>query len=534
MDYFLGAQLHSHVIKAGFHGNVYINTSLIDMYGKCAEISRAHNLFDQMADRNGVTWSALISGYVKARDPGAAVELFVGMMREDVCVTPSSISAALVACAQSGDGGLGAQVHGLSLKMELESNVAVGSSLIDMYAKCENVGESRKFFDGLIDKNIVVWNSMIGGYVYNHCPNKAMILIREMFRSGLKANHVAYNSLLSSFHVHADFMHCCQTHCRVIQEGLESNYFLATTLVTAYSECGCSLKDYYRIISNVAGLDQVGWNAVIAGFANLGVGDEAFLFFRNMRRTGLAVNFYTLSSVLKALGKSSALEEAKQIHSLVSKTRYVRNLYVQNGLVSMYARCGEIEEAKKVFFLMDEHDLISWNSLLTGCAQHGHGREAIQIFEQMRKSGINPNQTTIIAALTACSHVGLLAKGLEYFNMMERDYSLRPRIEHYACVVDLYGRAGFVDEAEAFISRMPIERGPSVYKALLSACQVHGNKEIALRSARKLVELCPSDPAIYVLLANVLANEGSWDDAAGVRRLMCCKRVMKKPACSWI
>lgn len=504
------------------------------MYSRSAEILWAHQLFDEMPERNAVTWSALISGYVKARDPGTAVELFVSMLREDLCATPYCVSAALVACAQLEDGELGAQVHDLSLKMGLEFNVAVGSSLIDLYAKCGRVEVSRKVFDGLIDKNVVAWNSMISGYVYNHYPDEAMILIREMLRSGLKADHVTYNSLLSSFRFPDDFGHCYQIHCRVIEEGLESSSFLVTTLVTLYSECACSSREFYKIISSVAGWDQIAWNAVIAGFSNLGVGEEAFMCFRSMRRAGLVVDFYSFSSVLKALGKSSSLEEGKQIHCLVSKTWHSRNLYVQNGLVSMYARCGKIDKAKKVFSLMDEHDLISWNSLLTGCAQHGHGREAIQMFEQMRTSGVNPNPTTFLAALTACSHVGLLEKGLEYFSMMESDYFLAPRLEHYACIVDLYGRAGFVDEAEAFVNSMPIGQGPSAYKALLSACQVHGNKEIAVRSARKLVGLCPDDAAIYVLLANVLANEGSWKDAAGVRRLICDRGVMKKPGYSRI
>lgn len=534
--FLMGVQLHSHLIKAGFSQNVYINTSLMDMYSKCAGILWAHKLFDEMPQRNAITWSALISGYVKARDPTTAVELFATMIREGVCVTPFGVSSALVACAQLKDGELGAQVHDLGLKLGVECNVAVGSSLIDMYAKCGNLEDSRKVFDALFDKNSVVWTSMIGGYAYNHCPNKSMILIREMFRSGIKANYVSYNSLLSSFHVPEDFMHCCQIHCRVIQEGLDSNSFLMTTLVTVYSECACSLEDYYKIISNVVRLDQIGWNAVIAGFSNLGVGDEAFVFFLSMRRMGLDVDYFTLSSVLKAVGKSSSLEEGKQIHSLVSKTRYVRNLNVQNALVSMYARCGRIEEAKKVFFLMDEHDLISWNSLLTACAHHGHGKEAVEMFEQMRKIGVNPNPATFLAVLTACSHVELLEKGLEYFSTMEREYFLRPRLDHYTCIVDMYGRAGFVDEAEAFINRMPIsiKKGASVYRALLSACQVHGNKEIGARTARKLVELCPNDPAIYVLLANVLANEGSWDDAFEVRKQICSRGMVKKVAISWI
>ncbi|KAL8548901.1 hypothetical protein ACS0TY_007965 [Phlomoides rotata] len=336
----VGVQLHSHAIKLGFHENVCINTSLVDMYGKCGQISWAHKVFDGMPDRNAVTWNALISCYVKARDPSIAIELFIEMLREDIPVTPFGVSSALVACAQLGDNDLGVQVQGLSLKEGLEFNVVVGSNLIDIYAKFGNMEDSRKVFDGLVDKNVVVWTSMIAGYAHNHFPDKSMILLKEMFLSGLKANYITYNTLLSSFRFPDDLCHCRQIHCRVIQEGLDSNPFLVTTFLIAYSE------------------------------------------------------------------------------------------------------------------------------------------------------------------------------------------------KHYACVVDLYGRAGFLDEAEAFINSMCIEKGPCVYKALLSACQVYGNKEIAVRCGRRLMELCPDDPALYVLLANVLATDGSWDDAAVVRKLMRVKGVTKKAGCS--
>ncbi|KAL6564867.1 hypothetical protein OROMI_016317 [Orobanche minor] len=530
----IGVQLHSHVIKGGF-ANVYVNTSLVGMYAKFADFLWAHQVFEEMPHRNAVTWNTLISGYVKARESFTAMALFIKMLREDIPVTPFGVSSAFVACAQLTDGELGAQVHGLSLKAGMESNIVVASSLIDLHAKCRKIEDSAKVFDGLVDKNVVAWTSMIAGYALNQYPDKAMNLIKEMSCSGLRANFVTYSSLLSSFRSQDDLVYCKQIHCRVIREGLEPNPYVVTTLVIVYSECGCSLSELYQICSSVTKWDQIAWNAVIAGFSNVGAGEAALMYFSRMRQASIAIDFFTFSSVLKALANSSALEEGKQIHALVSKTWYITNLYIQNGLVSMYAKCGRIDNAKKVFSSMDEHDLISWNSLLTGCAQHGYGREAIQMFEEMRRSWVKPNLTTYLAALTACSHVGFLEKGLEYFDMMKSDKFLPPaRLEHYACVVDLYGRAGFLNEAEAFINNLPIEQGSSVYKALLSACQVHSNKEIAVRSSRKLVELCPNDPAVYVLLANVLASEGSWSDAATVRKIMCDQGVQKKPGCSWV
>lgn len=532
---YIGIQLHSTVIKMGFQSNMYISSALVDMYSKCRQIPCAHLLFAEMPQRNVVTWNSLISGYLHTQYPEFSIELFMEMLEVGIAPTPFSVSAVLVGCAQLEAGELGAQVHSLSLKAGFCFNVVVGTSLIDMYSKCSNVDNSRRVFDHMFDKNVVTWTSMVTGYAQNDKLYEAMILVREMLRSGLRSNYVTYNSLLSSFCYSDDLDHCKQIHCRIIQEGLESNAYLAVTLVTIYSVCSSSLKEFYRICSSLTVWDQISWNAVIAGFANLDSGEEAFNCFSKMRRAGIDADFFTFASILKAMGVISAHEQGKQTHALVFKTSYASNVCAQNGLVSMYARCGKIDDAKRVFSSMGKHDLISWNSLLSGCAHHGFGKEAIEMFEQMRKTAIKPDLTTFLVVLSACSHVGLLDKGLEYFDLMRNDESVQPpRVEHYACVVDLFGRAGYLYEADAFINSMPIEPGPSVFKALLSACQVHGNQEIAVRCARKLVELCPSDPATYVLLSNVMAIGGYWNDAAGVRKDMYDRGVMKNPGYSWV
>ena len=404
-----------------------------------------------------------------------------------------------------------------------------------MYAKCLSIQALREVFHEMPDKNVVTWTSLVTGYAQYQQSDEAMILVRKMLRFDLKLSYVTYISLLSSFHYPSDLDHCKQVHSRVIREGLEAYMYITVTLLTAYSECGSSIDDFNRICSIVRIWDQVSWSAVIAGYSELGKGWDALICFSEMRQGGITGDFFTFTSILKAAGIIPALEVGKQIHSLVLKTGYVSNLFVQNGLISMYARCGKIVDAKEVFLSMNKHDLISWNSLLSGLANHGHGREAVAMFEQMRRTGVKPDLTTFLAVLSACSHVGLLDKGLEYFELMKSDDSLQPiKLEHYACVVDLYGRAGYLSEAEAFINGMPIKPGPSVFKALLSSCQTHGNTEIAARSARKLVELYPNDPGIYVLLANVLANGGYWDNAAGVRKLMCDRGVRKNCGSSWI
>lgn len=531
----LGFQIHALIIKLGFCTNVHICSALVDLYAKCGTMSNAQKLFDEMPQKNVVTWNTLTSGYLHAECPKMAIGIFFKMLKVGTAPTPFSMSGVLVGCSQLEAGALGTQVHGLSLKMGYCCNIFVGTGLIDMYSRCYSLDDSRRVFDQMPDKNVITWTSMVTRYAQNEQPDEAMILVREMLRLEVKPNDVTYNSLLSSFSSPNLLDKCGQIHSRIVKEGFEFNTYIAVTLATIYSECTNSLEDFEKLCSCISKWDQASWNAVIAGYSNLRVGDLALKCFSEMRQTGLSTDVFTLTSVLRAVGTISGLEEGKQIHGLVFKSGHGSTLHVQNGLVSMYARCGAIHESKWVFTLMDEHDIISWNSLLSGCAHHGFGQEAVELFEHMRRSSVKPDDTTFLIVLTACSHVGMLDKGLELFNLMRNDNSLYlPKMKHYATIVDLFGRAGDLQEAEAFIDSMPIEPGPSVYKALLSACRVHGNKEIALRSAEKLLKLCPDDPATYILLSYVLITDGYWDDVQGLRKLMYGRGVRKNPGYSWI
>ncbi|XP_060175086.1 pentatricopeptide repeat-containing protein At2g13600-like [Lycium barbarum] len=531
----IGIQTHCQIIKMGFNSNVFINTSLVDMYGKCGIVLEAQKLFDEMPERNVVTWNAMISGYLDTLYAEKAIALFLEMLREGISPTPSSVSASLVGCVQLEACEFGVQLHCLSWKVGFALDVIVGTVLIDMYLKCIDIETSRRVFDQMPERNVVTWTSMISCYAQYHCPFQAMVLFKEMMTLGIKPNYVTYTSLLSSFSCPDYLVHCEQVHCHVIQQCFNINHYLVVSLLSAYSGCSCNLEDFRKLCFDVMKWDEISWNAVISGFSNLGAGGEAFSCFSKMRRAGFTVDHYTFASILKAIGSISGLEEGMQTHCLALKAGHFSEIIIQNGLLSMYTRCGRLEDAQRIFTSMEERDLISWNTLLTGCAHHGYGRGVIIMFEEMRKNGIKPDLTTFLAVLSACRHAGLLDEGLIYFDLMKNDNSLPPpKVEHYACVVDLYGRGGHLHEAKAFINNMPIEPGPSVYKSLLSACQLHGNKELAVISAKKLVEICPNDPATYILLANVLASEGSWSDAEGQRKLMLDRGLSKKPGYSWL
>ncbi|KAL5220991.1 hypothetical protein ABZP36_025704 [Zizania latifolia] len=425
-------------------------------------------------------------------------------------------------------------LHSVGLRCGFSASVVVGTALVDMYAKCHRLCAAQQVFAEMEEKNVATFTALVTGFVLSRRPHDAMVLVRDMEQSGVAPNVMTYSSLLSSFSSPEDVDHGKQVHCALLKKGLEHNPFVLSSLVTMYSKCGI-LKDFIKVQMAVSSQDQVSLNSVITGLCSLGRGEEAFQQFLEMRRHGTDMDVFTFASVLKAIGSSYSLLEGRQVHCLILKSGYDSVVDVQNSLISMYARHGAIGESNNVFILMEAPNLVSWNSLMTGRAQHGHGKEAVEMFEQMRRLHVRPDHITFLSVLTACSHVGLVDKGLEYFSLMkDMGYLAGARTEHYACMVDLLGRAGYLNKAECLINDMPIKPGTSVYRALLGACKIHGNLEIAIRVSKRLIELNPHDSSAHVQLSNAFAGDGHWGNAAEIREAMSDKGVVKEPAWSCI
>ncbi|KAM0875027.1 hypothetical protein ACQ4PT_037062 [Festuca glaucescens] len=529
-------QFHAVATKLGFAASVFAGTALLNLYCRSRRLGEAQQLFDEMPEKSGVTWSTFIYGHVQSHEPILAVRAFGRMVHAGVSPTASAMSSVLVACAKMEDSGVGAMVHTAALKCSASSsNVVVGTALVDMYVKCHDVRAAQRVFEDMKEKNVATFTALVSGFALDGRPRDAMLLVRKMEQSGVAPNMMTYSSLLSSFASPGDLDHGRQAYCVVLKKGLEQNQYILSTLMTMYSRCG-SLDGFRKVQAAVSCQhDQISLNSVISGLSCLGRGDEAFQHFLEMRRHGADTDVFTFTSMLKAIGNSSSLLQGRQVHALILKTGHGSDANVQNGLISMYARCGEIGESRDVFTSVQAPDLVSWNSLLSGYAQHGYGQEVVEVFEQMRRLNVQPDHTTFLLVLTACSHAGLVDKGLEYFNMMRKDRFLAgASLTHYACIVDLLGRAGHLREAESLVTDMPMEPGVSVYRALLSACQIHGNLEIAVRVSACLIELYPHDSSAHVQLSKAFAGDGQWGSSAVVREAMTGKGIVKSPAWSCV
>nr|GMD62885.1 putative pentatricopeptide repeat-containing protein At3g23330 [Ipomoea batatas] len=399
--------------------------------------------------------------------------------------------------------------------------------------KALKVDSVRKLFEVMPNKDIVTWNTVIGGNVQNRMYAEALEMVREMGNSDLKPNSFTLSSILPIFAEHVDVLKGKEIHGYAIRHGFDKDVFIGSSLIDMYANCTL-VEDAYRVFCELAEKDDVSWNSIIAGFVQNGMFDEGLKLFRDMlaaNKEPLPVSF---SSIIPACANLTTLHLGKQLHAYIIRTGFVDNMYISSSLVDMYAKCGKIMIARWIFDKMVLRDSVSWTAMIMGYALHGYAREAILLFEKMEMEGVKPNSVAYVAVLTACSHAGLIDEGWKHFTTMRQKYGISPGLEHYAAVADLFGRAGRLAEAYELISSMHIKPTGSVWSTLLSACRVHKNVELAEKVANEITKVDPENLGPYVLLSNMYSVTGRWKDALKLRKNMKKKGMRKTPACSWV
>eukprot|EP01018_Ginkgo_biloba_P003212 Gb_06361 [translate_table: standard] len=407
------------------------------------------------------------------------------------------------------------------------------NKLMNMYVKCGNLEEARRVFDRMHKRDVFSWTVMISAYSGHGFYEEALTLFRQMQRTGTQPNQLTFASVLPACANLAALEQGMEIHDDIIRNGFQSNVILESALVDMYAKCG-NINKARHVFDKMLQRNVVCWNTMIAAYTRHGFSQEALTLFHQMQRTGIQPDQFTFASVLPACANLGALEQGMDIHEQIIKGGFQSNVFVENALVDMYAKCGSIENARNLFDKMLKRDTVSWNAMIGGYAMHGYAKEALSLFEQMQSSGISPNHVTLVCILSACCHAGLVKEGWQYFKCMSEYYHIIPAMKHYVCMVDLLGRAGCLDEAQDFISKMPIKPDATVWRSLLGACRIHNNVELGEQVAEHLFELDPTNVGPYVLLSNIYAAAGRWDDSENVRRLMKDRKLKKQPGCSWI
>ncbi|XP_042508655.1 pentatricopeptide repeat-containing protein At5g65570 [Macadamia integrifolia] len=521
-----------YMIKSGFP-HLSLGNKLIDAYLKCEDVDDARKLFDEMPHRHIVNWNSMISVYVRLRKSREAVRLYGRMVAEGVIADEFTFSSTLKAFSDLGFLSECRKAHGRLVVSGLElSNVFVGSALVDMYSKFGRLRDARLVADRVVDKDVVLVTALIVGYTQHGSDNEALDVFCSMVKEGIKANEFTFASILIACGNLQDLCKGKLIHCLVIKSGFESGVASRTSLLTMYSKYGL-IDDALKIFDRFDNANQVSWTAVIMGLTQNGREESALSMLCQMIRHAMVPNAFTLSTVLRACSSLAMLEQGKQIHALAMKIGFDRDRFTGAALVDMYGKCGSIETARLMFDDLPELDVVLVNSMVTSYGQSGYGLEAVKLFHQMPDLGIEPNDVTFLNVLYACSNAGLLEEGHQIFSSIGSNPNIEMSRDHYACMVDLLGRAGKLEEAEELITQV---KNPDVvlWRTLLSACRIHGEVEMARRVAISILQLEPGDEGTHILLSNIYATTGNWSEVIKMKSTMREMRLRKSPAMSWV
>ncbi|XP_009591690.1 pentatricopeptide repeat-containing protein At5g16860 [Nicotiana tomentosiformis] len=581
-----GESVHALILISGLDSNVFVCNGLIAMYGKCGMLGHARQEFDETVVRgiaDVISWNSMAAAYVQKDEDRKVLDLFDSMVSSNNFeLRPDAVSLVnvLPACASLGVWKRGKQLHGYAIRRCLYEDVFVGNAIVDMYAKCKRLDDANKVFERMevkdvvswnalvtgysqigqfdealglfkrmreeeIELNVVTWSAVIAGYAQRDLGYEALDVFKEMMLSGAEPNVITLVSVLSGCAAIGALLQGKETHCYAIKRMLslegrnpEEDLMVINALIDMYAKCK-EMKIAQTMFDSIDRRDRnvVTWTVMIGGYAQHGDANDALELFLAMLKDEYFVipNAYTISCALVACARLSSLRIGRQIHAYVLRQGYEPTMvFVANCLIDMYAKSGDADAARAVFDNMSQRNTVSWTSLMTGYGMHGRGAEALQIFNEMRGAGLPIDGVTFLVVLYACSHSGMVDQGMNYFNNMNGDFGVIPGAEHYACMVDLLGRAGRLDEAMKLIEDMPTEPTSVVWVALLSACRVHKNVDLAEHAAAKLSELESDNDGTYTLMSNIYANARRWKDVARVRSLMKHSGIRKRPGCSWV
>ncbi|CAL0302520.1 unnamed protein product [Lupinus luteus] len=533
LDLRRGREIHGQLIVNGYESDLFAMTAVVNLYAKCRQIDDAYSMFVRMPRKDLVSWNTLVAGYSQNGFARRALNLFLEMQEDGR--KPDSITLVSVLPAVADIKALrnGKSIHGYAFRSGFESRVNVATALLDTYFKCGSVRTARLVFKGMSSKNVISWNTMIDGYAQNGESEEAYATFLEMLDENVEPTNVTIMGALHASANLGDLERGRYVHKLLDQLKLDRDLSVMNSLISMYSKCK-RVDIAASIFDNLKEKTIVTWNAMILGYAQNGCVNEALNLFCTMQTQDIKPDSFTLVSVITALAELSVIRQAKWIHGHAIRTFIDKNVFVATALVDMYAKCGAIQTARKLFDMMQERHVLTWNAMIDAYGTHGLGKEALDLFTKMEKGDVRPNDITFLSVISACSHSGLVEHGLYYFESMKEDYGLEPAMNHYGAMVDLLGRAGHLDDAWNFIQDMPIKPGISVFGAMLGACKIHKNVELGEKAAEKIFELDPDEGGYHVLLANIYASASMWDRLASVRTAMEKRGLQKTPGCSMV
>ncbi|KAL4183889.1 hypothetical protein AMTRI_Chr11g157330 [Amborella trichopoda] len=519
-------QIHGHLFRNHLHQSNFYATLLV---GYCSSIRRAQYaklVFYQVSYPNIYLWNSIIKAYCESCSLKETIFLYTQLQRSNTKPDNYTFPSLLKACANEPSLQIGEIIHSTIVKRGIESDLFVQTGLIDIYGKCFNMQCACKVFDKMTTKSIVSWTAMIVGY----SSSGNMVMARNLFDQMPERNLVSYNAIISGYVKSGDLSNACE----LFNEMPEKNMVSFTTMIDGYSKSG-DMPSARFLFDQLAQRDVFLWSALISGYAQNGQPNEAVKLFVEMQTKSEKPDEHIMVSVMSACAQLGSLSLAKWVDGFIYANKMeVGRAQMIASLIDMHSKCGNLERAYEIFGGLLERELVCYSSMIHGLSIHGHGQKAIKLFSQMLNEGIKPDGVVFIVALSACSREGMVDQGRRFFKQMSEKYQIFPSSDHYAIMVDLFGRAGRLEEAYELMKTMPIQPNVGAWGALLGACRLQGHIELGEMVAKRLFDIEPHNGGNYVLLSNIYAAANRWADVWCVREMMRERGVRKIPGCSWL
>ncbi|XP_047087943.1 pentatricopeptide repeat-containing protein At2g13600-like [Lolium rigidum] len=519
---------------------VSYNTLLSGYASSPGLLDAALDLLDAMPDRDSWSWNTAISGLARAGRTREALRRFLQMTRGPVA--PDAFTYSIVSpCCSGGDLGSARQVHARALKAGVLADACVGTGFVRLYADLHAMDEARKVFDCMPLRDSMSWNVLLdcatrsSGEAAGSCMQEFL----RMVGSGVRPDHFTFATLLNGFADRFAGLEAMQLHSLILKTGWYlKDLFLCNSLLNVYGRCG-HVDLAKNLFDAMIEKNIVSWTAVISGLAASGHQADAFEIFRQMLKAAMVPNSFTFGSVVSSCASVNDLGSGRQCHALAVKHGLELVPIVASSLLDMYSKCAEMDDAIRIFDIMPHRDIVSWNAMICGLAQNGQSGRSLDLYDEMlrgrhQESSIAPNSVTFVGVLSACSHAGAVQKGCAYFTQMVKEFRIEPVSEHYTCLVDLFARAGWLDEAEEVISNLPFKHDALILGTLLNGCRKYGKLDMAKRIAKRLLVKTSDDESSIFLLSNMYIANEEWDDARQLRDAVISRGTRKVTGNSWI
>ncbi|CAL4921121.1 unnamed protein product [Urochloa decumbens] len=559
-----GESVHGMIVKFGLVEQVSVASALVSMYSKLGKLDSAVLLFCYFTEKNNLMWNSMISGYLVNNQWSMALDSFCKMQIEGVAPDATAIINAISGCRHTKDLHMAKSIHAYAVRSRFESNQSVMNSLLAMYADCGDISTSYTLFQKMEVRMLISWNTMISGFAEIGDSEASLMLFCQMCHDEVQFDLVTLISVISSLSGSEDATVGESVHSLAIKSGCNSDVSLTNALISMYTNCGIG-EAGQQLFDSCCFANTITYNALMSGYRKNNVCEKILPLFYQMVKNDVKPNLVTLLNLLPVCqsqlqGKSihsyavrnftrletplftSAMacsqlgdaDFAACVTAVILQRGFSAKFLVLNALIDMHSRCGSISFARELFDSSAEKDSVTWGAMINAYSMHGNGEVALDLFSTMIDSGVDPDDITFVSVLSACSHSGFVEQGRTLFKSLQADYGIMPRMEHYACMVDLLGRTGHLDEAYDIVRSMPSRPSDNLLESLLGACRFHSNSKIGESVGKLLIESEHGKSRSYVMLSNIYASAGKWSDCEELRSDMEAKGLRKDVGVSLI